>query len=595
MVFNNMLMWGVSGITDEVVVTIEGRNVVKEYDGTTQSISNYVIKSISNTEYTAADFIFSGSASASGTNVGTYPMNLSASQFTNINGKFKNVRFVVTDGYIRISPKTVTVTAVAKSKVYDGKSSTDPALTATVTGLIGEDTITYSLSRISGQNAGEYTISPAGESTQGNYLVNYSTAKFTITPAAVTLTATSGTRTYTGSAQSLSGFTPSVSGLTFASTVKASASGTNVGTYEVTFSGVTVGTTKDTTGNYVVRSLVTGTLTINPAAMAITVNGNITTRTYNGSSQSVTGTVTATSTNSGFNSSKFSYSGTKTVSGTNAGSYSTALVRGSCSYSDTNYTVTFTLGTAIRLTINPADVTLTSNSGTYTYDGSSKSVSGFTCSVSGITFSGVSASASRTAAGSSSVTFSGVTVGTTKDTTGNYVVRSLVTGTLTINKRTVTVTVVGATSVSYTYDGSSHSITGYTASSDWSGYTEGSSGFTIGGTITVSRTEVGTSSQNITVTNNNTNITLRTSITNGTITINSIPYYSSVTVDLTGAQTAVFGVYQNGSMIAGPFQHSGRCYLSPGVYQVAGTNVTYTSFEITGYETNGYKYVPLAN
>ena len=425
MVFNNMLMWGVSGITDEVVVTIEGRNVVKEYDGTTQSISNYVIKSISNTEYTAADFIFSGSASASGTNVGTYPMNLSASQFTNINGKFKNVRFVVTDGYIRISPKTVTVTAVAKSKVYDGKSSTDPALTATVTGLIGEDTITYSLSRISGQNAGEYTISPAGESTQGNYLVNYSTAKFTITPAAVTLTATSGTRTYTGSAQSLSGFTPSVSGLTFASTVKASASGTNVGTYEVTFSGVTVGTTKDTTGNYVVRSLVTGTLTI--------------------------------------------------------------------------------------------------------------------------------------------------------------------------NKRTVTVTVVGATSVSYTYDGSSHSITGYTASSDWSGYTEGSSGFTIGGTITVSRTEVGTSSQNITVTNNNTNITLRTSITNGTITINSIPYYSSVTVDLTGAQTAVFGVYQNGSMIAGPFQHSGRCYLSPGVYQVAGTNVTYTSFEITGYETNGYKYVLLAN
>ena len=47
--------------------------------------------------------------------------------------------------------------------------------TATVTGLVGEDTIEYTVSRAAGEDVGEYTITPAGAATQGNYTVTYET------------------------------------------------------------------------------------------------------------------------------------------------------------------------------------------------------------------------------------------------------------------------------------------------------------------------------------------------------------------------------------------------------------------------------------
>jgi len=285
MIFNDMNLCSGKSL-GAVVVTITGRSSTIQYDGVSHSISNYTY-SINNPEYTVNDFTFTGTATASGTNVGTYSMGLSASQFTNTNPRFKDVTFLVTDGFVKITGKPVTVTAIAKSKTYDNNSSTDPALTATVSGTLGTDTVTYTISRASGQNAGEYTITPTGSTVQGNYTVSYVTAKFTINPASVTLTANSGTKTYSGSSQSVSGFTASVSGLTFASTVNATGSGTNAGTYNVTFSGVTINTTKDTTGNYVVTGTTNGTLTINPASVTLTANSG--TYTYDGSTRTVSG------------------------------------------------------------------------------------------------------------------------------------------------------------------------------------------------------------------------------------------------------------------------------------------------------------------
>ena len=83
--------------------------------------------------------------------------------------------------------------------------------------------------------------------------------------------------------------------------------------------------------------------------------------------------------------------------------------------------------------IAPQGVTLTANSrDTDVYDGTVKTVTGFTCSVEGLTFDGVSASGSGTEAGDYDVTFSGVTLNETKDTSGNYVVTETVNGKLTI-------------------------------------------------------------------------------------------------------------------------------------------------------------------
>ncbi|MBP5462506.1 MAG: hypothetical protein J6Y20_10305, partial [Lachnospiraceae bacterium] len=84
-----------------------------------------------------------------------------------------------------------------------------------------------------------------------------------------------------------------------------------------------------------------------------------------------------------------------------------------------NYAVTVEAGT---LTINPVGVRLTANNGTETYDGTEKSVSGFTCSVQGKTvqgleFTDVSASGKGTVPGKYDVTFEGVTKNTTEDKT----------------------------------------------------------------------------------------------------------------------------------------------------------------------------------
>ena len=101
----------------------------------------------------------------------------------------------------------------------------------------------------------------------------------------------------------------------------------------------------------------------------------------------------------------------------------------------------FYLGTASQtFSISPAPVALTANSGTEVYDGTEKTVTGFTSSVDGPVFAGVAAGCSGTDAGEYDVTFSGVTVNETKDSTGNYIVTGTTNGKLTINRKPVTVT-----------------------------------------------------------------------------------------------------------------------------------------------------------
>ncbi|MBR3438295.1 MAG: leucine-rich repeat domain-containing protein, partial [Clostridia bacterium] len=110
--------------------------------------------------------------------------------------------------------------------------------------------------------------------------------------------------------------------------------------------------------------------------------------------------------------------------------------------------------------IDPASVTLTANSGTENYDGTEKTVSGFTSNVEGLTFDGVTASGSGTDAGDYDVTFSGVTINETRDATGNYIVTGTGNGTLTINPASVTLT---ANSGTENYDGTEKTVSGFTS------------------------------------------------------------------------------------------------------------------------------------
>ena len=82
------------------------------------------------------------------------------------------------EGTVTITPKDVKVTARSYSKSY---GASDPTFEADTVGTLGKDTVTYTISRETGENVGTYTITPAGEAVQGNYNVTYATGTLTIT------------------------------------------------------------------------------------------------------------------------------------------------------------------------------------------------------------------------------------------------------------------------------------------------------------------------------------------------------------------------------------------------------------------------------
>ena len=82
----------------------------------------------------------------------------------------------------KITPKSVTVTAEDKTKVF---GETDPKLTATVEGTLGKDTVEYTLSRKAGEDVGTYPITASGKAEQGNYKVTYVAGTLTITSQSI--------------------------------------------------------------------------------------------------------------------------------------------------------------------------------------------------------------------------------------------------------------------------------------------------------------------------------------------------------------------------------------------------------------------------
>ena len=457
MIFDNVNISG-GRITSGVIVTITGRSQSVVYDGQAHSLTGYNV-SISDPSYTVNDFSFSGTASASGTNVGTYSMGLSASQFTNTNTRYRDVTFVVTDGYVKVTGKPVTVTADAKSKYYDGNTATDPTLTATESGLLGSDSITYSISRAQGQNVvyadGEvagYTITPSGAAVQGNYIVSYVTAKFTINPSPVSLTANSGTLIYNGSSQSVTGFESSVSGLTFTG-VSATGSGKNVGSYTVSFSGVVLNSTKDTTGNYVVSSVTNGSLTITKAdASLLGLSVTSFDGTYNGSPRTITVTVAvSTGTTIKYSTDGTTWSTTKPTR-TELGT-TTVYVQAE----NSNYDTAFATGTITISRGSASGLGLSVVSFTGPYDGSAHTLTATVTVTSGTTIK-YSTNGTTWSTTKPTRTEMGTTTVYVKAENSNYDTATA-TGTITIGKRAASELGLTVTNYSGAYNGQSHTIT----------------------------------------------------------------------------------------------------------------------------------------
>ncbi|MBE6918097.1 MAG: VWA domain-containing protein [Ruminococcaceae bacterium] len=388
----------ITPVTDKVTVTITENGGKYTYDGTVKSANGYTV-SISNPLYKETDFTFSGTAAVSGTDVGNYPMDVKASDFTNKNTNFTNVEFVVVDGEVVIDPLAITVTITGNKdvQVYNGKEQSVSGYEVEISNdLYKESYFSFSGEAVAkGTAVGKYPMGLNEKqftNNNTNFTVTFvvNDGQLEITPVdkvVVTITGNKDTKTFNGAEQSVSGYEVAISNplyteADFSFSGTKVAAGTNVGTYPM---GLAVSQFANTNTNFTNVEFVVndGSLKIDPLAIDVTITGNTDSKVYNGAEQSVSGYEVEIS-NSLYKEADFSFSGTDVAKGTNVGTYPMGLAEEQFSNTNDNFTVTFTV-TDGQLEITPVKnvvVTITGNKDSLVYNGAQQSVTGYEVSIS---------------------------------------------------------------------------------------------------------------------------------------------------------------------------------------------------------------------
>jgi energy-converting hydrogenase Eha subunit H len=332
-------------------------------------------------------------------------------------GSNPNYTVSKTDGNLHINPKAASVAADNKSKTY---GDDNPALTATVTGTVNGDMLSYTLATtaVKFSGVGDYAIT-ATLGSNPNYTVTKTDGNLHINPKAASVSADNKTKTYGDDNPAL---TATVTG-----TVNGDMLNYTLATTAVKFSNVgdyTITVTLLSNPNYTV-SKTDGNLHINPKAATVTADNK--SKTYGAANPTLTATVTGT-----VNGDMLNYTlVTTAVLCSNVGPYTITVTLGS----NPNYNVTPTNGT---LTITKKHLTVTADNKSKAYDGNpftafTVMITGFTCG------DGV-------AVVSGSVTYTGTAVGATLP--GTYTITPQV-GTLTATNYDFTPFVDGTLTIGY--------------------------------------------------------------------------------------------------------------------------------------------------
>jgi gliding motility-associated-like protein len=202
--------------------------------------------------------VFTGSLNrAAGENIGNYAIGQGTLALNS------NYTLAFTSADLNITEKPITVTAVAKTKVY---GTVDPALTYTFSqALIGTDAFTGNLNRAPGENIGSYAITQGTLTAGPNYLITYNPANLSITTKALTVTAVAQSKTY-GEADPVLTYTfsPALTGTDTFTGSLTRAAGENIGSYAIAQGTVTAGPNYLIT--YTPANLSIGTKTITATA-----------------------------------------------------------------------------------------------------------------------------------------------------------------------------------------------------------------------------------------------------------------------------------------------------------------------------------------
>ena len=378
-----------------VVVTIKGQTKTVTYDGEEHTAWKYDVIDISDPLYIKApdevpNFWNKNAKGARGTDAGTYAMGWEAADFENTNTNFSNVEFVVVDGKLEISKRSVKLTSASDKKVYDGNALTkkevtvggdgfakDEGATYNVTGTqtnVGESKNTFSYTLNEGTKADNYTI----EKTEGTLKVTPVTDKVT-----VTITGLNKTVTYDGEEHSVFGYDATPSNKLYnpkedmqfeGFDEDMTAKGTDAGTH-------TMGLTADQfhnkdNGNFTNVTFVVekdGYVKINPRP--VTLTSGSAERVYNGKPLM---NETVTVGGDGFAKDEgvtYDFTGSQTDVGESENTFTFEANEGT---SAKNYSFEFKFGT-LKVTpfTDKVTVTITEKSGTVTYDGGDHIVSGY--------------------------------------------------------------------------------------------------------------------------------------------------------------------------------------------------------------------------
>ena len=435
----------ITPVTAEVVVTITENSGSAKYDGTEKTVTGYKVTSISDPLYKESDFTFSGDATIKGTDAGTYDMNLAPGDFKNTNGNFKNVRFVINDGTLVISPRVLTITSGSDSKEYDGTPLTSSEIKVTGDGFVDGEGASYTFTGSqldvgSSKNTFDYRLNDNTKAKNYEITKEYGDLTVTAVSTQIVITANSKTEVYSGQAVTDSNYTytgklaegDKLEVEVVGSQTDKGSSDNVVKSYKVTRDGV------DVTHNYTFGASQKGTLTVTPRPVTLTSGGGE--KEYDGTPLT---NPTVTVGGSGFvagEGATYNVTGSQLDEGSSSNSFTYELNEGTLA---ANYIIETKEG---ELTVKPilTEITITANSGEKMYDGSALINGGYTFTsgilVDGDVLTAVVEGSQLNAGSSANVVKSYRVMRGETDVTANYRFAESVDGKLTVTARKVVMT-----------------------------------------------------------------------------------------------------------------------------------------------------------
>jgi hypothetical protein len=365
-------------------------------------------------------------AATATSNVGSYAITAGGSVVSTTGQAY---RLIQTPATLTVTPRAITVTADAKSRIY---GDANPVLTYQVggSGLANGDMLSGALatSATTASNVGTYGITQGTLAASGNYALSYTGDNLTVGQRAIMVIADAQSRSY-GDANPVltyqiasSGGPGLVNGDTLSGALATSATtASNVGTY-----GIAQGTLA-ASGNYAL-SYTGDNLTV--GQRAITVTADAQSRAYGDANPALTYQVGGAGLVNGD-----TLSGTLATSATTASNVGTyGITQGTLAASG-NYALNYT---GNNLTVGQRAITVTADAQSRAYGDANPALTyqvGGAGLVNGDTLSGALATSATTA---SNVGTYGITQGTLA-ASGNYTV-NYTGNNLTIGQRAITVT-----------------------------------------------------------------------------------------------------------------------------------------------------------